>query len=244
MDADLQLDILSQPDETTCGPTCLHAVLRYLGDTVPLEEIIRGVPRLSDGGTLAVLLACYALRRGFPATIYTYNLQMFDPCWFDGRPIDLRQKLIAQSQAKHDERLHLATRGYLEFLDLGGKVHYEDLSPRLIRRYLRRRIPILTGLSATYLYRTPREFGPTGREDDVQGLPAGHFVLLCGYDQARRCVKVADPLHPNPLSQTHTYSLAIDRVIGAILLGVLTYDANLLIIEPRRGQKGSQPWSR
>ena len=33
----------------------------------------------------------------------------------------------------------------------------------------------------------------------TRGLPAGHFVVLCGYDKGRRTVHVADPLHTNPL---------------------------------------------
>ena len=30
----LPVRTLPQPDETTCGPTCLHAVYRYWGETV------------------------------------------------------------------------------------------------------------------------------------------------------------------------------------------------------------------
>jgi len=36
----LPVETLPQPDETTCGPTCLHAVYRYWGDQEPLETII------------------------------------------------------------------------------------------------------------------------------------------------------------------------------------------------------------
>jgi hypothetical protein len=39
------------------------------------------------------------------------------------------------------------------------------------------------------------------------------------------------------------YEIKIDRVIGAILLGVLTHDANLLVIEPAR-QAPPQPHVR
>ena len=35
------------------------------------------------------------------------------------------------------------------FLDLGGEVRCQDLTRNIIRRYLNRAIPILTGLSAT-----------------------------------------------------------------------------------------------
>ena len=102
----------------------------------------------------------------------------------------------------------------------------------MIRSYLDRGIPILAGLSSTYLYRSIREYGFEGEEDDVRGEPAGHFVVLCGYDRKTREVLVADPLYPNPFADNHTYAVSIDRVIASILLGILTYDGNLLIIEP------------
>jgi hypothetical protein len=47
-------------------------------------------------------------------------------------------------------------------------------------------------------------------------------------------VLVADPLMPNPMAFRQHYVVNVDRVICAILLGIVTYDANLLIIEPRK----------
>src|SRR5207244_2038397 len=79
METRLKLDILPQPDDTTCGPTCLHALYRYYDDELSLDTVIDQVQSLEGGGTLAVLLACHALRRGYDATLYTYNLQLFDP---------------------------------------------------------------------------------------------------------------------------------------------------------------------
>ena len=229
---EIDVDILAQPDETTCGPTCLTAIYAYWKDPVPLERVIAEVERLEDGGTLGVLLASHALRRGYRATIYTYNLQIFDPTWFGSAPLYMAERLEAQIDAKDDPRIRRASRAYLEFLRLGGSIRFEDLTPGLIRKYVRRKVPILTGLSATYLYRTPREYGEQMDWDDVRGVPTGHFVILCGYDPADRTVVVRDPLGDNPLSDTHRYSVDVDRLVGAILLGILTYDANLLILEP------------
>ena len=42
---------------------------------------------------------------------------------------------------------------------------------------------------------------------------------------------MADPMLPNPVSKSHQYLVSINRLICSILLGILTYDANLLIIE-------------
>jgi len=236
-DLELPLDIRSQPDETTCGPTCLDAVYRYYGDGLPLEQVIAETGRLEQGGTLAVFLARHALARGYRATVYTYNLQLFDPSWFAADDVDLAERLRRQMRIKPDRRLRVASKAYLDFLAAGGVVRYRELTPALLRKYLKRDIPLLTGLSATYLYGTPREHGPASDYDDVRGEPSGHFVVLCGYDSARHHVKVADPLLPNPLSEGQYYFVDMHRLIGAIYLGVLTYDANVLVLEPPRRAK-------
>ena len=228
----LPVQILPQPDETTCGPTCLHAIYRYWGEDEPLTTVIGRARRFEQGGTVAVFLACDALRKGYEATIYTYNLMVFDPSWF-GRPrVDIAARLALQQEHKRDPRLAFMTEGYLEFLKLGGRLRLIDLSRRFIRSLLRHRLPILTGLSSTYLYRTRREFGPEDTPDDVRGFPSGHFIIIAGYDWTKRKVLVADPYGPNPFSRTQEYWINVDRVVNAILLGVVTHDANLLIISP------------
>jgi hypothetical protein len=233
----LNFNIQAQPTDTTCGPACLHAVYNYLGDPVPLEQVIRETATLKEGGTLAVFLACHALKRGFSALIYTYNLNVFDPTWFTDSSVHITEKLEAQMKAKDNPLLHEATGGYLEFLSLGGELRFQDLTPSLIRKYLKRGLPILTGLSSTYLYRSAREYGYEGEWDDVRGTAAGHFVVLYGYNRDERTVMVADPFLPNPYSESHHYMIGIDRVLCSILLGVLTYDANLLIIMPGKRKR-------
>lgn len=233
----LPFEIHRQPDDVTCGPTCLHAVYRYFGDEVPLTEILVTVPSLAEGGTLGVLLANHALARGYQATLTTWNLQIFDPTWFGRDPSFLRERIQARARAKEDPKLRLAARAYVDFLDHGGKLLYADLEPALLRRYLNRRVPVLTGLSATFLYRESRERSTDQTPDDIHGDPVGHFVVLTGYLSETREVFVSDPLHPNPLSKIHTYPVKIERVIGAIYLGVLTYDANLVVIEPMGSER-------
>jgi hypothetical protein len=228
----LPLNILPQPDEVTCGPTCLHAIYRYWGDEDPLPAVIARTRRLDEGGTFAVFLACDALARGYGATIYTYNLLVFDPTWF--RPgVDLAERLQRQLAVKRDPRLHHATDGYLEFLRRGGGLRHRDLSPRLIRRLVHHGLPLLTGLSATYLYRAPRE-QPDGQCDDVGGTPAGHFVVIAGYDERRRTLLIVDPYQTTPYGPSRAYWIDADRAIGAILLGIVTHDANLLVVHPPR----------
>lgn len=239
MEARLHMDMLPQPDPEACGPTALHAVYRYYGDDIPLSRVIDEVAMLEGGGTLAPLLACHALRRGYSAIIFTYDLQLFDPTWFPPARVDLRERLAAQMKAKPDAKLHVASRAYLEYLDLGGELRYEDLTSSLMRKYLVRSIPIITGLSATYLYGSAREYGPGSEYDDLRGESAGHFVVLCGYHRENRTVSVADPLQVNPSGKGPHYEVGINRVLCSILLGVLTYDGNLLILKPREAERGT-----
>jgi hypothetical protein len=227
----LNFRIVAQPDDVSCGPTCLHGVYRHFGDTVPLDDLINEVRMLDEGGTLDVFLANHALERGYRVTLFTYNLQLFDPTWFDLPKAELTARLEAQAKAKSDRKLKLATNGYRRFLELGGRLRFEDLSPALIRRYLKRGVPIITGLSATYLYQDSRELPDAEVDDDIRGYPTGHFVVLHGYDPDLRMVQVADPYMENPLGEDRYYIVDMHRLIGAILLGCLTFDANLLIIE-------------
>jgi hypothetical protein len=205
MEARLHMEMLPQPDPEACGPTALHAVYRYYGDDIPLDRVIAEVSMLEGGGTLAPLLACHALRRGYGAVIFTYDLQLFDPTWFLPGRGNISERLESQMKAKADPKLHVASLAYLEYLGLGGELRYEDLTSSLMRKYLVRSMPIITGLSATYLYGSAREFGPSSDYDDLRGEPAGHFVgaALRGrhqpgplLDPARRPHLRRQPAHP------------------------------------------------
>ncbi|MEP5365224.1 MAG: peptidase-C39 like family protein [Reichenbachiella sp.] len=231
----LDVDIKAQPNDVTCGPTCLHGVYNYYKDVIPLAEVIEQVSQLSTGGTLAVLLGTHALKRGYEATIYTFNLHVFDPSWFDGK-VDLIAKLKAQMEAKADnEVLIAASQAYIDFLSLGGKIKYEALTPALIRSYLAKDIPILSGLSATYLYDSPREYGEFEVVyNDVKGEPSGHFVIVNGYNPDSRQIYIADPLKYNPISDNQYYKVSYQKLISSVMLGVVTYDANLLMIAPKQ----------
>jgi hypothetical protein len=230
---EIELSIQPQPNDTTCGPTCLHAVYDYFGDDIDLPQVVSEVRELESGGTLAVVLGCHALKRGYKATIYSYNLVVFDPTWFRLKPSVMMKKLRKQAECKSDAKLQFATKAYIEFLALGGKVRFADLTPALIRKYLNRDVPIITALSATYLYRSPREIPETTDYNDIMGEPSGHFVVIRGYDKAAKKVQLADPLLPNPITRSNHYSVRMSHLINSILLGVLTYDAKLLVIEKK-----------
>lgn len=230
MESLIELDISSQPDDTTCGPTCLHAIYKYYRHNISLRQVIDEVLVLKGGGTLASALGIHALQKGYKATIYTYNLNLFDPTWFLGET-DVVQKLKEQLNYKDTPKFRFATEAYIQFLELGGALKCEDLKPNLIRRFLRKSVPVIAGLSSTYLYGHAREYGPNDDHDDLRGYPAGHFVVLNGYEEKK--VVVSDPLIENPYSRDQQYMVSFEKLICSILLGILTYDSKLLIIEPK-----------
>ncbi|HEY4652221.1 MAG TPA: peptidase-C39 like family protein [Pontibacter sp.] len=235
----IPIKIHTQPDDSTCGPTSLHAVYRYFNDPITLSEVIREVPYLEEGGTLEVLLACHALRRGYKATIFTYNLHVFDPTWFDLTNEEIIEKLEQQLKVKKGKKLERASLAYIEFLELGGRLCCENLTVDLMSSYFDAGIPMLTGLSATYLYRSSREFADEAGNsvyDDVHGYPMGHFVVLCGFTDDQRHVVVADPYPDNPYFNNNYYEVGLSHLLSSIMLGMSTFDANLLAIEPQHPQ--------
>jgi len=233
VDPGLGLVVDAQPDDETCGAACLHGIYRYYKDELPVAKIAAALPRLDTGGTLEVFLANHALQRGYRVTLLTYNLELFDPTWFELPGEEIRARLKTQAAIKKWPRLQAATSGYDEFLRLGGTLELRDLDPALLRKYLKRGVPLITGLSATYLYRDMRDIPETNQDDDVRGEPVGHFVVLTGYSKHPREVMIADPLRANPLVGSRYYAVKIHRLIGAILLGAVTYDAALVVIEPK-----------
>lgn len=231
----IPIKIHTQPDDSTCGPTSLHAVYRYFKDNIPLSEVIKEVPYLEEGGTLEVLLACHALQRGYRVRIYTYNLHVFDPTWVTLPNQKIIERLEKQLEYKQGSKFMRATEAYIEFLKLGGELRLTDLTKGLLRKYFEKGIPLLTGLSATYLYQSAREFSDEEGNsvyDDIRGYPMGHFVVLCGFAEDQKHVVVADPYRENPYFKDNYYEVSLSRLLNSIMLGMATFDANLLAIRP------------
>ena len=125
---------------------------------------------------------------------------------------------------------------YLDFLKKGGVLKFDDLDEALFTRLFKERHPIICGLSATYLYQQMRET-PDNQEDDIIGQPVGHFVVVSGWDPQSRTVTIQDPLRKNPLSESGTYKLPFTKFSNAVMLGILTYDENLLVIQAKAKTK-------
>ncbi|HEX5046635.1 MAG TPA: peptidase-C39 like family protein [Gammaproteobacteria bacterium] len=237
MNVELPVLIERQPDYTTCGPTALHAVYRYFNDPIDLATVIKETPKLPGGGTLSVHLSVHALRRGYEVDTWMCNVRHMDPTWFQ-QPTDILAKLKARVAAKKlgdDPRYGPAIQAVEEYITLGGKVRWGDITPKWLGGRLAQGTPLLTGTNGTYLYQCARETeaGP----DDVRGDAFGHFIVICGYNDDDESVAVADPLLDNPAHGTKYYRASVYRLLGAIFLGVGSDDGNLVLIRPK-GWKG------
>ena len=183
-----------------------------------------------------MFLGIDALKRGFKATIHSYNLTLLDPTWSELSMPELKAKLELLHKAKHAPKLRKAIEAYIRFIELGGKVAFEDLRASTFEKYFKKGVPVLCGLSATYLYRSMREYTDKNDHsvfDDIHGEPMGHFVVVYGMDEKKQFM-VADPDGTNPLHKTPYYKVDKFRLIHSILLGVMTYDGNVLVIENKK----------
>lgn len=231
---ELLVQRILQPDDVTCGPTCLRKVYQYYGLELDIAQVLGEIDRNEDGGTLAVFLGISALRRDFRARLYSYDLRIFDPSWFDLPMPALAEKIHKRIPFLTSAKTIRACQAYLEFLEQGGEMRFDELTPGLLKGILDREHPVLAGLSATYLYRWKRERQLDELDelvpDDVRGEPTGHFVVIAGYEQWGRRFSLRDPSAHVPHTEDGRQVVDAQALINAILLGDLTYDAVLLEI--------------
>jgi hypothetical protein len=229
---ELRVQHFTQPDDVTCGPTALRKVYSFYGLELQLDDVLLTLERNEDGGTLAVFLGMAALRQGFRSRIYSYDLQIFDPSWVGLDRDGLVEKIRARFPHLDDAQRRRAAMAYVRYLEMGGELHFDDLTPQLLKSIIDRGHPVLAGLSATYLYSFSRERWDEVRgqlvDDDVAGQPTGHFIVISGYDQWGRRFTVLDPSAHVPAAPDGRIIVGVERLINAILLGDVTYDAVLL----------------
>lgn len=234
----------AQPDDVSCGPTCLAQVMAYYGDPHPIAEIRQGLRVNPDGGTLAVHLAARALDMGYRARLYPFGVRVFDPTWWELGEDELRERLALRMSALAARGASLTelaiVQSYIEVLDRGGSIAFHEPSPQFLARILANGRPLVVGLNSTWLYRAKRERPEDNEPDDIAGKGVGHFVVVNGYTGSGLHLHVRDPSEDAP-EHLHVdgkgkgiYPVPGDRLVHAILLGDLTRDAVVLEMWPAR----------
>ncbi len=240
----LPVQRIVQPDDTTCGPTCLAQVMRAFGADVDVPSLAASLCRNPDGGTLAVHLGQLALDRGWRARLYPFGMRVFDPTWWEVDLDRIAALLGARAHALPAGSARDEVLAWQRFVASGGRLGFHEPSPELFVDILATGRPVICGLNATRLYREPRTIPETNASDPVHGWPAGHFVTVVGYTGGGRHLHVVDPSPDAPFDaggarhgdrRLGRYPLPSDRLIHAILLGDVTRDAVLLEVWPPPG---------
>ena len=237
----------AQPDDVSCGPTCLAQVLAWYGDHRPIPALMARTPTTPDGGTLAVHLGQVALDLGYRARLHPFGARVFDPTWWELEDEEIALRLAQRAEGLQSPTARAEVEAWLRFLVSGGYIDFHEPSAKVLVRILSKGRPIICGLNATWLYREARTNPVTNADDDVHGHPMGHFVTVVGYTGRGLHFHVNDPSEEASVAVTGNsahedpgrYPLRSDRLIHAILLGDATSDAVLLEIwPPHAGQPG------
>jgi len=211
--------------EENCGPTALTQLFHYFGINQSVDKTIEQTSMIPGLGTYDGNLGCTAIKNGFKVTITPQNWHVFDPTWLSLDKAGLLNKLKARTAVVKDKHLDASTKGFIEFLELGGKLEFKDYSKDLLNEKLTVG-PYIVGLCSTYLYGEKRI--KNGIKDDVKGDRIGHFVVVDGYNPNTDEFAIKDPWHSIPFSKDGSYKLKSDRLITAMLLGEATYDATIV----------------
>jgi hypothetical protein len=218
-----------QPDEVTCGPSCLSSVLRFHGIDADLSAVMPLVTRNQDGGTLAPWLGQAALGFGIGVRARPLAVQVFDPTWRGLDAASLRDRLALRTAALREGRLRRVHQAWLDYLDAGGQVNLGgELRSGEIIAALDRGNPLIAGLSVTWLYQVARERPADNVPDDIAGMPVGHFVVITGYAGGGDTFFVSDPWPHPPFEGEPHYPVSRRQLTQAILLGDATHDAVIL----------------
>lgn len=221
----LRVEIEPQPTIVACGPTCLHAVYRYFGREISIATIVDEVNHKVVEGCFDGALGVHAICAGLSARIASVNLRVLDPSWFVGHGI--REALVAAGNKTSELSLKNAALAYAAFVNAGGELALGGITFESIVNSISRSIPVIVGLSSTFLYRSRRSSITDGEETSV-----GHFVVVTGVDVKQRMVSIADPLSENPAGLGAYYDLPWDQLLSCICLGALTNDGAALIVWP------------
>jgi len=226
----IPLEPVCQPDECSCGLSCLKMVLACHGRSFFHDDLNELTPPNPDIGLYDSHLGLAAIQLGFAATIYTYNYRIFHPIWNRLSRKDLMGKLATRQMCAMTPQQALAAELYIEFLRAGGELLFYPLSRELILAHFNRDLPLIAALDMSFLYDCMAFY------DEFSEHRATHFVVLHGYNPEDNTFFISDPWYSIPLpNKNGQYYIDADRVINAIFLGQERNDSAIIVIQKKKG---------
>ena len=177
----LSVPQFNQTKPYSCIPACLQAVFRYYGESITQEEIME-ISENPELGIALVEAGIFSLEHNYKPLIVTNNIDIFDPTWcrLDSSKLKLNLKKRAEFV---DDLSRFMIDKYIHFLNLGGEINFETISPILIKKYLSTSTPIIIELASTFLYKLAKSSHPGGFDDAVRGQIEGHGVVVAGFNK-------------------------------------------------------------
>jgi hypothetical protein len=221
-----------------CVQTGAAQLLRYYGVKKTLTDIKQEVPVYvtSQGKPLGSSLghmAAYFITLGFKTTLHIADIEIFDPSWACLTSKDLINKLkFRQPHLRHPlydrQALEVVFNGYFDFINKGGQVIFPIVSGKYLHQLLLTG-PIYAVVSYQGLNRTSKTIFNKAEnkfsQDDIQGSPGTHVVIISGYRQGEFQLVDSDLVHYGRRWVT------TDHLIAAFYLAQTNLDNLLITLE-------------
>jgi hypothetical protein len=186
----------------SCIPACLQEVFGYYGESITQEEIMKTSENPKMGMSL-IEVGIFSLKHNYKPLIITNNVNIFDPTWFKLDSTKLKLNLKKRAKFVDDLNQFMIDK-YIKFLNLGGEINFETISPALFEKYLSMEIPIIMELASTFLYKLAKSSHPGGFDDAIRGQIEGHGVVIAGFDKKDKFL-IIDPNSKKSPSKTGVY---------------------------------------
>lgn len=208
------ITIAEQPTQVSCGQTALAMLLSYFDDRIAPEELMKDIPMLKtddgkDWGTVIPDLAHWCMRRGYQATLHTFDSQLVHQTWaqLETDAIihelkTLRDTFVFPTIGTHISRTFIDA--YVRYLSDGGILIIAPCITLSLIHTLLTNGPFIATVSYANLYTAKG------------GTTATHFVVVYGSD-ANGNILIADPWKDNGFQTVDP-----ERLIGAVMAAQMT----------------------
>lgn len=220
-----------------CAQTAAAQTLSFFEPSITADQIVAAVPvyineRGEKVGTSPGHLAAYIANKGYTATAYIFDTELFDRSWQGMESAQVVQSLRRRQQhipanawlAKYHQVL---VDGWEQFQQAGGRFEFPMLSVSLLRQLLDGG-PLLTNVNSTYFNGGPKrryDIAADAFVDDViGGVSLTHTMTCAGYKDGK--FLIIDPDPPEGTAQ-HRWENS-DHVIASIM-AAQTESINLLV---------------
>lgn len=227
----MRLNILPQINHQLSGAETLRGIYAYYGEDISMDDLVVSTTRFSNRRLRPLALAIDALERGYAVTVHCCDTRIFDLSWMGLVSSELKEKLEYHKSKADSVHLTQTFDAYIQILEKGGTIDLSEINRAVIRKAVELKAPIIAAVSATHLFHSKREYLDSKDRpvlDDAKGKTAGHLVAVTAW--VGKEITLHDPYLANPITGKAKYKVYISRLMRSILLGVLSYDAQMVVI--------------